>query len=99
MFNEVPNKVKIHICKFSQQLDHISHGKLILFHFLTFSSFSFIFFKTEKAVHRGVHSVEWAKLLMAHRGGGAPLVVQLVMVHHPHRAPLVVFQKKLKQNL
>lgn len=44
------NKVEIHICKFSQQLDHISHGKLIFFYFLTFSSFSFIFLKTEKAV-------------------------------------------------
>ena len=47
------NKVEIHICKFSQQLDHISHGKLIFFYFLTFLSFSFIFLKTEKAVHRG----------------------------------------------
>ena len=46
------NKVEIHICKFSQQLDHISHGKLIFFYFLTFPSFSFLFL-TEKAVHGG----------------------------------------------
>ena len=75
-------------------------GNLFYFIFLTFPSFSFIFLKTEKAVHGGGgHSVEWAKLLMAHRGGGAPLVVHLVMAHLPNRAPLVVFQKNLKQNL
>jgi len=51
-------------------------GNLFSFIFLTFPLFSFIFFKTEKAV-RGVHSVEWAKLLMAHRGGGVPLLVEL----------------------
>ena len=34
-------------------------GNLFSFIFLTFPSFSFIFFKTEKAVHRGVHSVEF----------------------------------------
>ena len=45
-----------------------------------------------------MHSVEWAKLLMAHRGGGAPLVVHLVMAHHPNRAPLVVFEKKIETN-
>ena len=37
-----------------------------------------------------MRSVEWAKLLMAHRGGGAPLVVQLVMAHRGSGAPLVV---------
>ena len=47
------NKVEIHIRKFSQQVDHISHGKLIFFYVFTFPSFSFIFSKTEQAVHRG----------------------------------------------
>ena len=42
--------------------------------------------------------MEWAKLLMAHRGGGAPLAVHLVMAHHPNRAPLVVFEKKIETN-
>ena len=66
------NKVEIHICKFFQQLDHISHGKLILFYFLTFPSFSFIFSKTEKAVHGGwgVHSVEF----LGKVSNGAPWV-------------------------
>ena len=41
-----------------------------------------------------MHSV--AKLVMAHRGSGAPLIVQLVMVHHSHGAPLLVLKKKLK---
>ena len=47
------NKVEIHICKFSQQLDHISHGKLIFFYFFDISLLLFYFFKTEKAIHRG----------------------------------------------
>ena len=47
------NKVEIHICKFSQQLDHISHGKLILFYSFDISIIFFYFFKTEKAVHGG----------------------------------------------
>src|SRR3989337_1882990 len=52
------NKVKIHICKFSQQVDHISHGKLIFF--LTFPSFFFFFFKKEKVGQGGGgHSVEF----------------------------------------
>ena len=38
------NKVEIHICKFSQQLDHISHGKLILFYFFDISIIFFYFF-------------------------------------------------------
>ena len=47
------NKVEIHIFKFSQQLDHISHGKLIFFYFFDISIIFFYFFKTEKAVHGG----------------------------------------------
>ena len=67
------NKVEIHICKFSQQLDHISHGKLIFFYFFDISII-FFFFKLKRRSTGGVHLVEWAKLLMKHRGGGAPLL-------------------------
>ena len=42
------NKVKIHICKFSQQLDHISHGKLIFFYFFDISIIFFYFFKLKR---------------------------------------------------
>ena len=42
--SDFANKVEIHICKFTQQVDHISHGKLIFFYFLTFPSFSFNYF-------------------------------------------------------
>ena len=38
------NKVEIHIYKFSQQLDHISHGKLIFFYFFEISIIFFYFF-------------------------------------------------------
>ena len=45
-----------------------------------------------------MHSVEVvAKLLMAHHGSGAPLLVQLVMAHHSHGAPLVVLNKIFKK--
>ena len=47
------NKVEIHICKFSQQLDHISHGNLIFFYFFDIAIIFFYFFETEKAVPRG----------------------------------------------
>lgn len=63
------NKVEIHICKISQQLDHISHGKLILFYFFDISIIFFYFFKTEKAV-QGVHSVEF----LGKVSNGAPWV-------------------------
>lgn len=40
----------------------------------------------------------WAKLVMAHRGSGAPLLIELVMAHHhSHGAPLLVFKKYLKK--
>ena len=45
------NKVEIHICKFSQQLDHISHGKLIFFYFFDISII--FFFLTERRSTRG----------------------------------------------
>ena len=38
------NKVEIHICTFSQQLDHISHGRLILFYFIDVFIIFFYFF-------------------------------------------------------
>ena len=54
-------------------------GNLFSFIFLTFLSFSFIFFKTEKAVHGGGGAfgeffVRLRKLVMAHHFSNAPLV-------------------------
>ena len=52
-------------------------GNLFSFIFLIFLSFSFIFFKTEKAIHGGgVHSVEVvAKVTNGAPWHGAPLLV------------------------
>ena len=74
-------------------------GILFSFIFLTFLSFSFIFFETEKAVHgRGVHSGEClGQVTNGAPWHGAPLLIELVMAHHSHGAPLVVL-KKLKKN-
>ena len=84
------NKVKIHICKFSQQVDHISHGKLFFSHFYHF----LLFFLNWKRRSGGLQLVKfWAKLVMMHRGSGAPLLVQLVMAHHSRGAPLLVLKK------
>ena len=66
-------------------------GNFFSFIFLTFPSFSFIFL-TEKAVQGGAFGTFWAKLVMAHRGDGAPLLVKLVMAHHTHGAPLVILK-------
>ena len=72
-------------------------GNLFSFIFLTFSSFSFIFFKTEKAIHRGgAFGGSGGQVTNGAPWHGAPLLVQLVMAHHSHGAPLVVL-KKLKK--
>ena len=78
---------------FANNMTTYHMGILFSFIFLTFLSFSFIFFETKKAIRGGggcIRGNVWAKLLMAHRGSGAPLLVQLVMAHHTHGAPLVV---------
>ena len=51
------NKVEIHICKFSQQLDHISHGKLIFFYFFDIFIIFFYFLKLKRR-SRGVVEFE-----------------------------------------
>ena len=67
------NKVEIHICKFSQQLDHISHGKLILFYFFDISIIFFYFFlKLKRRSTGGVHSV-LGQVSNGTPWGGAPL--------------------------
>ena len=73
------NKVEIHICKLSQQLDHISDVKLIFFYFFDTSIIFFYFFKLKRVSMGGcIRWKFWAKLVMAHHGSGAPLLVQLV---------------------
>ena len=83
-------------------------GNLFAFIFLTFSSFSFIFFKTEKAIHRGgAFGGSGGQVTNGAPWHGAPLLVQLVMAHHSHGAPLLTFFappdrvfrfKKIKEN-
>ena len=94
------NKVKIHICKFSQQLGHMSHGKLIFFYFLTFLSFSFIFFKLKRRSTGGVCIRELlGQVSNGAPWGGAPLLVfkkykkigkNLLVAHRGCCAPLLV---------
>ena len=95
------NKVEIHICKFSQQLDHISHGKLIFF-FFDISIIFFYFFKLKRR-SRGVHPVEF----FGQVSNGAPwewcaitsfekkLKKLLVVAHRGCGAPLLVLKKKM----
>ena len=52
--SDFANKVEIHICKFSQQLDHISHGKLILFYFCDISIIFLFFLKLKRRSTGGV---------------------------------------------
>ena len=73
------NKVEIHICKFSQQLDHISHGNLIFFYFFDISIIFFYFFLKLKRRSRGVHSGEClGQVTNGAPWHGAQLLVQLV---------------------
>ena len=70
----------------------IHMGNLFSFIFLTFPTFSFIFFKLKRrSTGEGVRYL-WAKLVMAHRGVGVPFLVILVMAHHTHGAPLLVLK-------
>ena len=83
------NKVEIHISKFSQQLDHISHGKLIIFYFFDISIIFFYFFKLKRrSMGGGVFSTRvtngarwvWCAITMSTSNGalspGAPLLTK-----------------------
>ena len=59
-------KVKIHISKFLYQLDTKMKLHVKGFYFLKFLSFSFLVYRTEKAIHGGRHCVIGKKKYVAH---------------------------------
>ena len=87
------NKVEIHICKFSQQLDHISHGKLIFFYFFDIFIIFFYFFK--KLKRRSTPGGGCIRELLGQVCNGAPWggAPSLVRAHHTHGAPILVLKK------